>query len=83
MFGMEQGPSRASQRLVAWRTKKGLKQPDLAKTLEIQVSQLSNFETGHKKPGREIAARIQRKTGVKVLDWDEPPDEDAQMKATG
>jgi len=71
---MDRDITQAAIRLVAWRERRGLSQFAVASQLGVDTSHYAKFEKGKRKPGRSLAARIEKITDgtVRVGDWDEP-----------
>jgi transcriptional regulator with XRE-family HTH domain len=62
-----------AERLAAYRDKHGYKQYELADLLEIDEAHVSQLLSGKRKPGLEIAVRIEDRTGVPAESWLLPP----------
>ena len=56
-------------RLRMWRSGRGLDLGEAAVLLDCVKSTLSRIENGKGKPGRDLAVRIERETGLPVADW--------------
>ena len=65
--------NRGAQLLKQWRVARFANQTAAAAELSLQVSQVSRFETGGAKPGRQLALRLRKRCGVHISAWDEDP----------
>lgn len=67
--------NRGAQLFYRWRIDKDLTQRNVANMLDIDNSQLSKMELGHRKPGRQCAVRIEQITrgAVTCGSWDQDP----------
>ena len=62
-----------AERLEAYRLKHGYKQYELADLLSLDEAHVSQILNGKRKPGLEIAVRIEDRTGVPAESWLLPP----------
>jgi transcriptional regulator with XRE-family HTH domain len=76
--------SHAAALIALWRENQGMSQKAASTVLAIEQSMLSKIERGSRKPGREMAVRIQQLTGgfVPVAAWDEPEHEPRSVGAS-
>jgi transcriptional regulator with XRE-family HTH domain len=49
-----------------WRNQKGLSQNDLAEKVGVVSSQISQIETGHRRPSLTLAVRLSALTGISI-----------------
>ena len=61
--------ARPGLELKLWRVRQGLKLADVAELLRCSLSHLAAIEAGTGSPGRELAIRIEDRTGISVRDW--------------
>lgn len=57
------------ERLAQYRDRSRLKQYELARLIGVTDSYLSQLLSGRRKPGRDIAIRIEAQTGIPVQSW--------------
>jgi DNA-binding XRE family transcriptional regulator len=69
----------APAKLLTWRTRSGLDQQGAANEIGIDTATYNAFEKGRKRPGIDIATKIQRVTRGRVLatHWADPRKTDA------
>ena len=58
-----------AQRLAEYRDKHSYKQYELAELLELDDAHVSQLLSGKRRPGLEIAVRIEERTGIPARSW--------------
>lgn len=54
----------------AWRVKHELTQVAAAIRMDVEPTYLAKIERGERRPGRVVALKIEKLSGVAVGDWD-------------
>lgn len=70
--------SRGSELLAQWCARQGLTPTEACVALGINESALYSFQAGRTAPGLRRAVRIQQATGIPVVSWVEPAEEEAR-----
>lgn len=58
-----------------WMERRGLNQRQASEIVEIDHTYLNHIVSGRRLPGRDLAVRIERKTGIPVEIWSTEVDE--------
>lgn len=59
----------AGERLRAFRVEHELTVAEFAEMLEVHKNHICAMQSGRRKPGRGVAARIEFITGIKATEW--------------